>query len=590
MNHLTQKIVLLFLVLGIASGCKKKEIPLSSAKEITTFKIEAVNNPDALKLDIGSEISGNSIVLTVTKGLNLTKLKSTFSITGKSVTVNGTEQKSAVSVLDFSKSVKYLVTADDGSQNTYTVTIKEVDDIGLVIKAFAFQKALNSNLTQDLNFTISNGNVTAKLTYPTRKLIPTFTTEAVDVSIDGVKQESGKTVVDFTNPVKYTLTSKYGAKAEYTITVDWESSVPHIYIVTAGNAPIVSKDDYLQATIKIEGLGGFEDYTGTTRIKGRGNSTWGFPKKPYRLKLDKKASLLGLAEEKDWVLLANYLDPTLMFNAVAMKTGQLLEMPYTNHIIPVDVTINNTYVGSYVFTEQVAVAKNRVNIEDGGTLLELDTYYDEPWKFKSSNYNLPVMIKYPDLTSENEVTLIKNEFQIMENAISSPAFPGNNYSDYLDINSVVNLFIVCNLTDNEELNHPKSLYMYKPKGEKYAFGPLWDFDWAFGFEGTGTHFEKYDNALLWNSSSAIGTQFFKRLLTDPKVKTLFKQKWTTFKTNKMPELMTYLNKYANTIEASQKKDYNIWKKGSGDFTADYQKMRAWLVKRAGYIDSFVAGF
>jgi len=590
MNHLIQKIVLLFLVLGIASGCKKKEIPLSSAKEITTFKIEAVNNPDALKLDIGSEISANSIVLTVTKGLNLTKLKPTFITTGKSVTVDGTEQKSTVSMLDFSKSVKYLVRAEDGSQNIYTVTIKEVDDIGLIIKTFAFQQSLNSNLTQDLNFTISNGNVTAKLTYPTRKLIPTFTTEAVDVSIAGVKQESGKTVVDFTNPVKYTLTSKYGAKAEYTITVDWESSVPHIYIVTAGNAPIVSKDDYLQATIKIEGLGGFEDYTGTTRIKGRGNSTWGFPKKPYRLKLDKKASLLGLAEEKDWVLLANYLDPTLMFNAVAMKTGQLLEMPYTNHIIPVDVTINNTYVGSYVFTEQVAVAKNRVNIEDGGTLLELDTYYDEPWKFKSSNYNLPVMIKYPDLTSENEVTLIKNEFQIMENAISSSAFPGNNYSDYLDINSVVNLFIVCNLTDNEELNHPKSLYMYKPKGEKYAFGPLWDFDWAFGFEGTGTHFEKYDNALLWNSSSAIGTQFFKRLLTDPKVKTLFKQKWTAFKANKMPELMTYLNKYANTIEASQKKDFEKWGNSSGDFTADYQKMRAWLIKRAGYIDSFVAGF
>lgn len=590
MNHLTQKIVLLFLVLGVASGCKKKEIPLSSAKEITAFKIEAVNNPNALKLDIGSEISGNSIVLTVTKGLKLTELKATFTATGKSITVNGTAQKSTLSVLDFSKPVKYLVTADDGSQNTYIVTVKEVDDIGLIIKTFTFQKVLNSNLTQDLNFTISNGNATAKLKSPSRKLIATFTTEAVDVSIDGVKQESGKTVVDFTNPLKYTLTSKYGAKAEYTITVDWESSVPHIYIVTNGNAPIVSKDDYLPATIKIEGLGAFDDYTGTTRIKGRGNSTWGFPKKPYRLKLDKKASLLGLAEEKDWVLLANYLDPTLMFNAVAMKTGQLLEMPYTNHIIPVDVTINNTYVGSYAFTEQVAVAKNRVNIEDGGTLLELDTYYDEPWKFKSTNYNLPVMIKYPDLTSENEVTSIKTEFQLMENAISSNAFPGNNYSDYLDINSVVNLFIVCNLTDNEELNHPKSLYMYKPKDGKYAFGPLWDFDWAFGFEGTGTHFEKYENSLLWNSSSSLGTQFFKRLLADPKVKTLFKQKWMAFKADKMPELMTYLNKYASTIEASQKKDFEKWGNSSGDFTADYQKMRAWLVKRAGYIDGLVAGF
>lgn len=589
MNHLTKKVVLLFLVLGIAAGCKKKDIQLSSAKEITTFKIEVIYNPGAIKIDIGSEISENSIVLTVTKGLNVSSLKAIFTITGKSVSVNGNAQQSNVSVQDFSKPVKYLITAEDGSAKTYTVTIKEVDDIGLILKTFSFLKANNPDLSSDVNFTIVSNKISASLKYQKRKLIATFSTEAILVSIDDVKQESGKTIVDFSQPVKYTLTSKYGTKAEYLITVDWGASVPHIYIETFGNAPIVSKDDYLQANIKIEGLGGFEDYSGITKIKGRGNSTWGFPKKPYRLKLDKKAALLGLAEEKDWVLLANYLDPTLMFNAVAMKTGQLLEMPYTNNIIPVELTINNTYMGSYVFTEQVAVGKNRVNIEDSGTLLELDTYYDEPWKFKSINYNLPVMIKYPELSSEGGVSVLKNDFQVMENAIASSTFPGNNYTDYLDINSLVNLFIVCNLTDNEELNHPKSLYVYKPKGGKYSFGPLWDFDWAFGFEGTGTHFEKYDNALLWNSSS-VGTVFFKRLLSDPKVKTLFKQKWIAFKSVKMPELMTYLNKYATTIEASQKRDFAKWGTGSGDFTTDYQKMRAWMIKRAGYIDSFVASF
>jgi len=589
MKYLTKKTILFFLVLGIASGCKKKELPLSNAKEITAFKIEAVHNPNAIKIDIESQINGNDIVLIVTKGLNLSNLKATFTTTGKSVTVSGTVQQSTLSVLDFSKPIKYLVTADDGSENTYTVTLKEIDDIGLILKTFSFLKANNPELTSDLNFTISNNQANAKLKYATRKLIATFTTEAVLVSIDGIKQESSKTTVDFSRPVKYTLTSKYGAKTEYLITVDWEASVPHIYIETAGNSPIVSKDDYLQATIKIEGLGAFENYSGTTRIKGRGNSTWGFPKKPYRLKLDKKAALLGLAEEKDWVLLANYLDPTLMFNAVAMKTGQLLEMPYTNNIIPVELTINNTYVGSYTLTEQVAVAKNRINIEDGGTLLELDTYYDEPWKFKSTSYDLPVMIKYPDLTSENGVTTIKNEFQLMENAISSSAFPNNNYADYLDVSSFVNLFIVCNLTDNEELNHPKSLYMYKPKNGKYSFGPLWDFDWAFGFEGTGTHFEKYDNSLLWNSSS-VGTAFFKRLLSDPKVKTQFKQKWMAFKSVKMPELMNYLDKYSATIKSSQKRDFEKWGNSSGDFTADYQKMKGWLIKRAAYIDGFVAGF
>jgi len=589
MNHLTKKIALLFLVVGIATGCKKKDIPLSNAKEITAFKIEAVHNTESIKIDINGEISGNNIVLPVSKGLNVSSLKATFAITGKSVSVKGSAQQSTLSIQDFSQPVKYIITAEDGSEQTYTVTIRQVDDPGLILKTFSILKTTNPELPADVNFTINSNKATAKLKYFKQKLIATFSTEATSVTIDGIVQETGKTIVDFSQPVKYTLTSRYGTKAEYLISIDWEGSVPRISIVTAGNAPIVSKDDYLQATIKIEGLGGFQDYSGTTKIKGRGNSTWGYPKKPYRIKLDKKAALLGLAEEKDWVLLANYLDPTLMFNVVAMKAGQLLQMPYTNHMIPVELTINDTYMGSYVFTEQVAVATNRVNIEDGGTLLELDAYYDEPWKFKSTNYNLPVMVKYPDISSEAGLTVLQNEFQVMENAIASSAFPGNNYSDYLDINSLVDLFIVCNLTDNEELNHPKSLYVYKPKNGKYSFGPLWDFDWAFGFEGTGTHFVKYNNDLLWNSSSA-GTVFFKRLLSDPKVKTLFKQKWTSFKSAKVPELMLYLDKYASTIEASRKRDYTKWGTGSGDFMADYQNMRAWMNKRIGYIDQYVAGF
>ena len=80
-------------------------------------------------------------------------------------------------------------------------------------------------------------------------------------------------------------------------------------------APIDSKDNYINATITIEGNDWGEDYTGTTRIRGRGNSTWGMPKKPYRLKLDESTSILGLLPEKDWVLLANYIDPTLMLNS-----------------------------------------------------------------------------------------------------------------------------------------------------------------------------------------------------------------------------------------------------------------------------------
>lgn len=130
--------------------------------------------------------------------------------------------------------------------------------------------------------------------------------------------------------------------------------IPHIYIETAGAVDVVSKDNYINGTVRVDGKGVNTDLAiNTMRIKGRGNSTWNKPKKPYRIKLDAAASVLGLQSAKDWVLLANWQDYTFMTNAIAMKIGKQLGMPYTNTIIPVDVTINGKYAGNYTLTEQI---------------------------------------------------------------------------------------------------------------------------------------------------------------------------------------------------------------------------------------------
>ena len=121
--------------------------------------------------------------------------------------------------------------------------------------------------------------------------------------------------------------------------------LPRLDIATTGNAPINSTDIYVPTTISIDGLDAFDDYKGSAQIRGRGNSTWNLPKKPYKFKLDEKAGLLGMAAEKDWILLANYLDGTHLLNAVAMKAGQLMNLPFTNHVQPVEVYLNGQYQG-----------------------------------------------------------------------------------------------------------------------------------------------------------------------------------------------------------------------------------------------------
>lgn len=431
-------------------------------------------------------------------------------------------------------------------------------------------------------------------------LVATFTFKGEKVLIGNTEQQSGETANDFSKAITYVVYAEDGSTRNYKVEASVAEepqaamAVARISIQTDGGVPVLTKD-YLDGDIKVEAIGDYAAFEASTRIKGRGNSTWGYDKKPYKIKLDKKASLLGFKEAREFVLLANYLDGTLMLNAVAMKAGQLIGLPYTNTIVPVDLTINGVYMGSYSLTEQVEVHENRVAVKDGGVLLELDTYFDEPFKFSSSGYNLPVMVKYPALEDYSsseanaELEKIQSEFEAMEQLVKDTSFPGNNYQDKIDRESLVKYLIIYNLTDNEEINHPKSIYMHKAKGGKYTMGPLWDFDWAYGYEQGNKHFDSFSHPLFWSNRPSSGNAFFTRLLQDPDIRGLYRQRWNEFRSDHLPKLLTYVTEYAETISESQQRDYSLWKRGNG-FAQDVAKLRAWLENRAGYIDSYTASW
>ena len=365
--------------------------------------------------------------------------------------------------------------------------------------------------------------------------------------------------------------------------------IPHIYIQIANDEEVVVKDVYLSGEVEIKGQDIYPSLQKvTTRIKGRGNSTWGKPKKPYRLKLDKAASVLGLTAAKDWVLLANYQDYTFMCNAIAMKMGQQLGMPFTNSIIPVDVTINGKYRGSYMLTQQVEAKEGRVNVGPDGQLLELDTNFDEDFQFKSSGWNLPVMIKFPDITSDEQFNSIKNGFENLEQMFISTKFPNNDYGKIFDKQQFVNYILVNNLTANYEINHPKSVYMHKLKDGKYTMGPLWDFDWGFGMEEEGRKYFNFETLPLFKPTDArLGHRFFTHILKDPEIKQLYKQTWENYKANHFEALMSYIEEYAAKIRESQKKDFEIWKVGPNNHAETKKNMKVYLRKRAQYLDSYI---
>lgn len=562
--------------------------PPSNTKKIIEFKFEASKNSGVLQQDIVGVISNTTIRLSVPEGTDLKRLVATFQYDGAVVYVENVKQQSGSTANNFTKRIVYTVEAEDGSDIDYTLVWTEVGDDEKELRSFSFLQSLNPGIGADIEMNISGNAITGAAWSETKTLVATFETDAAEVTVGGVKQISGESANDFSKPVVYVLKSKLGNEMHYSVAVTWESQIPHLYITTAGKTPVTSKDDYLNATLTINGKGIYDDYSGTTRIRGRGNSTWGMPKKPYRLKLDTKAKLLGLKSEKDWVLLANYMDPTLMLNAVAMKIGQELNLPYTNHTMPIDVTLNDKYIGNYMFTEQVEISSSRVDIDEtNGVLLEIDANFDEDWKFRSKNYAFPVMVKGPDITSDQQLQKIKNDYEQMEDAVASPDFPNNNYLDYIDADALVGFLIVYNLTHNMEINHPKSVYMSKNAGGKYVMGPIWDFDWAYGYEGTGVHFGSYTLPLFSSQlGNGVGRKFFERFLQDPQIKALYKKRWSEFKLTGLGRLYTYIDEYALLIQDSQAANFKIWTNHNGkEFNNQIGRLKEWLKGRVSYIDS-----
>ncbi len=579
---------ILVTILLLFSACKDEEPSISSTKELLNFSILKSDNQGKVVNDVEASIQGSVITLPLDKYDDLKSLIAVFEYNGKSITINGVKQESGVTSNDYSQPLVFTVEAEDGSKQQYTVEIA-LKDTG-VLSAFRFLKKNNAFLTADVSSSIGEESIIPLVTFSQSELIPTFTTNAVKVLVDEVEQKSGMTKNDFSSPVVYQFIMRNGETFQYTVKAEFLlSAIPELTITTTDPsiAEIPSKDYYLEGTLAVNGRGGYEDYTGKTEIKGRGNSTWGYPKKPYRLKLNKKAEICGLGKAKNYVLLANHLDPTLMLNSVAFKIGRLLELPFTNHAIPVDVVLNGIYKGSYLLTEQIEVKENRVDLDENNSVMwELDSYWDDEPKFKSTAFNLPVMVKDPDLTTE-QFEYWKKDFNAFTTQFAKEPLEGNSYVDMIDIESVAKLLITFNLVHNMEINHPKSVFLHKEGNGKYVMGPIWDFDWAYDYEGTSNHFGRYNTPLFSSSMNGVGTAFFQRFLQDSRVKAIYKRTWQDFKNNKLDALLQYVDDYAVMLKPSVERNSELWE-NTRSFDTKVKELKTWLRNRADYIDSEVS--
>ena len=391
---------------------------------------------------------------------------------------------------------------------------------------------------------------------------------------------------------------------EVPVHIDWLTdfahSVPSIDIYIDGGEMVSSKEYYLDADIYFRGNGVWEDYDFEDRvkIKGRGNTSWNsyaYAKNPYRLKFDESVKPFGMKKGKNWNLIPQAQKGSLMTNPVAHKIARMIGLQTANDVIPVELYINGSYRGSYYFTQKVGMANNSVDFDDESmaALFELDSYYEDG-QFSSYTYGLPVNIKDPEF-GEDETLLdyygVRSEFNRFETAV----YYNNCYERFVDMDMLVRYMLVNDLVLNTELGHPKSTFLSRENmghmASRYTFGPAWDFDWAYGYEGSGSYCTSGATRDLFSyHSGKVGNRFYSQLLRASKwVQYRYYRLWEEFMDKHLDELIDFVDDYYAYASSSFWNNYYMWGDGN-NYNTNVANMKSWLVQRANYIKNSLTPF
>ena len=381
----------------------------------------------------------------------------------------------------------------------------------------------------------------------------------------------------------------------------YSGTLPVLHIQTENNAPIVSKDDYIPATYYLDALNlaGYESIASaqaplTMEIKGRGNYTWkDFDKKPYRIKLSDKQPLLGMKKSKHFALLAHADDSkAFMRNAVGFELGRLLNMAWIPVAKPVEVMLNGEYIGLYFLTETIRVDKDRVNIveqEDmitdsegitGGWLVEIDNYRDDPHvvikEGDSRHTDMVFTYKTPEQLSNEQKQFLVAEMERINQLVY-----GDKNSDelwqYLDIDALARFYIVQEVMDNYESFHG-SCYLYREKGEgeKWHFGPVWDFGSSFNRDKQQLLFE----GDVWHN------HWIPEICKFPAFAQYVKTLWNPFYAGAFGNIYAYVEQQQALIASAVQADYQRWPQyGNKDFANRVKKVQERLQKNSAWLNT-----
>ena len=386
------------------------------------------------------------------------------------------------------------------------------------------------------------------------------------------------------------------------------TNLPCVVIHTKNNREPYDKVNYIESIVTIIGADGsiLQDTAG---LRLRGNASINFPKKPYRLKFNTKHKVLDSpAKAKNWTLINNYGDKTLMRNIVAFHVSEVCRMPYTPFCRPVDVLVNGEYKGCYQLCDKIEVKKGRVSIDEmtptdlagnalsGGYLWEIDGYANQEPSPYYSPHGVPVTLHSPD---NDEIvpaqrSYFENYYRTMENAVYKSSANDTTWREYLDYTTFARYFLTNEVCGNPDMLW--SCYMYKKRGDQKAYtGPVWDFDIAFDNDYRIYPASNHTQFIFAGASNA---ETFTRhiVYADQRTRDEMTEYWHQARNLGIDtlSLLTFVDNTARALDASQRLNFMRWPILSqnvhmnpvalGSYEAEVDRLKNFLCMRIDWMD------
>jgi hypothetical protein len=367
--------------------------------------------------------------------------------------------------------------------------------------------------------------------------------------------------------------------------------------------------------------------SGSTKMRGRGNSSWMWEKKPFNLKLTTKAALLGMENSRRWCLLANYTDKTLIRNDVAFKMASLFtKLKWSPRVRSIGLYINGEFQGIYDLAESISAGGGKVNVTkklsddnpEGGFLLEIDMRRSEEINFlvttppQVGSQPLWFCLSDPDSDlSDPVIESVKAKVVAAQDAIFGEEFfdaeymptatdiRDRKYYQYFDVGSLVDWYLFNEIVKSTDACFGTSVFMYyDDKDGKFHMGPLWDFDLSMGNNKAinqygNKNYENFHTDRFW---IAINTSWYYMLMADPlfmnEVMMRLYEKWGQIK-----DILKYVDKQSAAMKNAQVYNFRKWDinqsitaigiatepLGSYDREVDY--LRDWLIRRFEWLQA-----